>query len=134
MKANLLTCIFLLYASSVMGNEVCLPEDICLSIDSHKEKYAITCDKVVDYSLITFITPNDEIEITLDPQVKLPEIDQNNVDNKQLLKPYIFGRKLNEVKLANARMNKLVISLYRNEQLLSVSDLTSCIDYLKSRY
>ncbi|MBC5791444.1 hypothetical protein [Providencia sp. JUb39] len=134
MKLNVLVYLSLFFASNMMANDVCMPEDICLLIENDGEEFAIACDKIIDYQLITFIRPSDEIEITLDPQLNLSEIVKNKDDEEFFLQPYIFGRQLNKIGLRNINLNKLTLSLYRDEQVFSSKYLINCIDELKKVY
>ncbi|HGN0868259.1 TPA: hypothetical protein ACKROV_001486 [Providencia alcalifaciens] len=134
MKLNVLGYLCVFFVSKVIANEVCIPEDICIFISSNDKELTITCDKIIDYQLITFIRPSDEIEITLDPQLNLSEIVKNKGNEEFFLQPYIFGRQLNKIGLRNIILNKLTLSLYRDEQVFSSKDLINCIDELKKVY
>lgn len=134
MKLNNLICIFLLYTHCVMANEACTPMDICLLLENNNEEHVITCDKVVDYNLITFIKHNDEIEIKLKNESDMFDFIGNYYNESLSIHPYIFGRKLNAIGLKNVMLGKLVIPLYRNDELFPIDDFTNCIDHLKKSY
>lgn len=134
MKVNVLGYITLFYINTVMANNICAPTDICLLIDNNVENHTITCDKITDYNLVTFLRPSDEIEIILDSKLNLSELIKEKKNKDFSLESYIFGRKLNKISFKNINLNKIMIPLYKDNEVFSSKELINCIDMLKKGY
>lgn len=123
---KLLIAVVILFSASVMAENQCKPDDICLSFKTSKDELSIACENIESANISTYIEKNDSLDIQLKGDTGLSDFSAKNM--YQIAELYINGVKYNQAVITSKMSNSIRINVKDNPNFQLVDDLMRCVD------